>query len=560
MSYSIARQRPDPDDEENFISLPVIQFGTEYDPQYGIPYPVVRLSTDGSPQHHRSLSDGDHSSTDSDPEQPNDVSRGEEMARTNAMENHLLPSSDKHLVTWSGPDDPANPLNWSRRKKWVSTLLVSCFTFISPVSSTMVAPALSTMAQEFGIRSEIEQYLLMSIFLLAYALGPFVIGPLSEMYGRVAVLQSANLLYLVFNTVCGFSRSREQMLAFRFLSGLGGSAPQAIGGGVLSDCWRKEERGAATALYSLMPFIGPAVGPIAGGYLTQYLSWRWIFWIVSMADALVQLCAFLFLSETYAPKILAVKKRKMQKVTGNQLLHTEYDSPDRSFGQVLCKNLIRPFRMLFTQPAIQALSLYRGYQYGLMYLVLASFPMVWEGVYSQEKGVASLNYLSLGVGFVIGLQFCGRVIDIVYIRLQKRYNHSGRPEFRIPLMLPGGLLVPVGLFLYGWSAEYKTHWIIPNIGAGIFAIGLIISFQCAQTYVVDAYTRYAASASGAAAFVRTLAGFAFPLFAESLYRRLGLGWGNSLLAFVSLGLGVVAPLLLWYHGEWLRAKSPYCAG
>lgn len=127
-------------------------------------------------------------------------------------------------------------------------------------------------------------------------------------------------------------------------------------------------------------------------------------------------------------------------------------------------------------------------------------------------------------------------------------------------MLPGGLLVPVGLFLYGWSAQHHTHWIVPNIGAAIFAIGLIISFQCAQTYVVDAYTRYAASASGAAAFVRTLAGFAFPLFAESLYQALGLGWGNSLLGFVSLGLGIVAPLLLWYYGEWLRAKSPYCAG
>ncbi|GAB1211529.1 hypothetical protein ATERTT37_000652 [Aspergillus terreus] len=375
------------------------------------------------------------------------------------------------------------------------------------------------MAQEFGIKSDIEQYLLMSIFLLAYALGPFIIAPLSEMYGRVVVLQSTNMFYLVFNTVCGFATSREQMLAFRFLSGFG-----------------------------------------AGGYLTQYLSWRWIFWIVSMADALVQLLAFLFLRETYAPTILATKKRNLQKETGNRQLHTEYDRPDRTFGQVLRKNLVRPFRMLLTQPAIQALSLYRGYQYGLMYLVLASYPLVWEGVYNQAKGPASLNYISLGVGFVIGLQFCGRVIDIVYIRLQRRYDHPGRPEFRIPLMLPGGLLVPAGLFLYGWSAAYRTHWIVPNIGAAVFAIGLIISFQCAQTYVVDAYTRYAASASGAAAFVRTLAGFAFPLFAESLYRALGLGWGNSLLAFVSLGLGIVAPLLLWYRGEWLRAKSPYCAG
>ena len=92
----------------------------------------------------------------------------------------------------------------------------------------MVAPALKEIADDFNIESEIQEYLVMSIFLLAYALGPFILAPLSEMYGRVVVLQSANMVYLIFNTVCGFSTSREQMLAFRFLSGLGGAAPQAV--------------------------------------------------------------------------------------------------------------------------------------------------------------------------------------------------------------------------------------------------------------------------------------------------------------------------------------------
>lgn len=92
----------------------------------------------------------------------------------------------------------------------------------------MVAPALDTIAGEFHIKSGIEQYLVMSIFLLAYAVGPFVLAPLSEIYGRVSVLQIANLVYLIFNTVCGFANSKQQMLAFRFLSGLGASAPQAV--------------------------------------------------------------------------------------------------------------------------------------------------------------------------------------------------------------------------------------------------------------------------------------------------------------------------------------------
>jgi MFS family permease len=92
----------------------------------------------------------------------------------------------------------------------------------------MVAPALDTIATEFKITTGFEKALVMSIFLLAYAIGPFLLGPLSEIFGRVVVLQSANMVFLLFNTVCGFAKSKEQMMAFRFLSGLGGSAPQAV--------------------------------------------------------------------------------------------------------------------------------------------------------------------------------------------------------------------------------------------------------------------------------------------------------------------------------------------
>ncbi|OJD19133.1 hypothetical protein AJ78_00919 [Emergomyces pasteurianus Ep9510] len=467
---------------------------------------------------------------------------------------------DPNLVTWSGPEDPENPLNWSRPAKWASVLIVSFFSFISPVSSTMIAPALATIAKEFNITSSMEQALVMSIFLLAFAAGPFVLGPLSEIFGRVVVLQLANLLFLVFNTACGFAQTKQQILVFRFLSGLGGSAPQTLGGGVISDCWRAEERGKSIAIYSLAPFIGPAIGPIAGGFIAEHTTWRWIFWSVSIVDVGVQVVAFLFLKETYAPKILAKKAKKLRKCTGNNALRTKWEMENRSFWKLLRKSLVRPFIMLGTQPTIQALALYRAYLYGLMYLVLSSFPLVWNGVYKQATDIASLNYLSLGVGFVLGLQICAPIMDRIYIRIKAHYNHPGRPEFRIPLMLPGGLLVPIGLMTYGWTAQSHIHWIIPNIASAIFATGVIIGFQCAQAYIVDAYSKYAASATGAAAFLRTMAGFSFPLFASSLYARLGLGWGNALLAIISGVMGIVAPILLWRYGEFLRGKSTYCAG
>ena len=122
-------------------------------------------------------------------------------------------------------------------RKWAATIIVSSFTLISPVSSSMVAPALTSISKDFGITNEVESQLVLSIFILAYAIGPLFLGPLSEIYGRVPVLQLSNLVYLIFNLACGASRNKGQMIAFRFLSGLGGSAPLAVNLLVL-DCSR----------------------------------------------------------------------------------------------------------------------------------------------------------------------------------------------------------------------------------------------------------------------------------------------------------------------------------
>ena len=424
----------------------------------------------------------------------------------------------------------------------------------------MQAPALASMAKQLNVTTKIETNMILSIFVLAFAVGPLICGPLSEVYGRTVVLQLANLVYLAFNTGCGFATSKGQVLAFRFLSGLGGGAPLALGGGLLSDCWRAEERGKAVSIYSLAPLLGPAVGPIAGGFIVEKTTWRWVFWSSSIVGAAIQVMGFFYLRETYPPKILGDKAKRLRKETGNDDLHTEFDSPDRALGRMLATSLLRPFRLLGTQPIVQVVALYMAYLYGTMYLVLSTFPVIWSDSYHESIGIGGLNYISLGVGFFLGAQICSPLNDRIYRRLKKTNNNEGRPEFRVPLMIPGACLVPIGLFIYGWTAYYRTHWMGPNMGAAIYAAGTIIGFQCLQTYVVDGYQRFAASAVGAASTLRSLAGFGFPLFAPYMYNKLGLGWGNSLLGFLAVGLGIPAPLLLWRYGQALRARSKFAAG
>ena len=164
------------------------------------------------------------------------------------------------------------------------------------------------------------------------------------------------------------------------MSGLGGSAPLAIGGGVLSDCWKPEERGKAISIYSLMPLLGPAIGPIAGGFISQNTTWRWTFWATTIADAAIQLFGLFFLQETYPPTILKKKAHRLRKETGDMALHTEFERSDRTLGQILAVSLVRPFRLLGTQPIVQVLACYMAYLYGLMYLMMVIVPLSFVSV------------------------------------------------------------------------------------------------------------------------------------------------------------------------------------
>ncbi|THX18413.1 MFS multidrug transporter [Aureobasidium pullulans] len=411
----------------------------------------------------------------------------EKVQRQPHLASSMSDEQDTNLVTWDGPEDPANPKNWTSNRKWAALLIVSMFNFISPVASAMIAPALTSLAQDLNIESSLEKSSSLSIFVLGYAIGPLFLGPLSELYGRTSVLQLANLEFLLFNLVAGFAKTKAQLIVFRFLAGLGGSAPQGVGGGVLSDLFTADERGRALSMYSLAPLLGPAIGPIAGGFIVEYLNWRWTFYVSSMADVAVLILGLAFLRESYGPILLNRKKKRLIQQTGNVKLHTEFDDSERGTAKTICTALIRPFRLLFTQPIIQLLAVYLAYLYGIMYLVLSSFSLLWTSgkYYSQPVGTSSLHYIAMACGLLIGAYICAPGQDKIYARFKHRNDGVGRPEFRVPLMIPSAFVVPVGLFIYGWTAEYRTFWIGPDIGVAIYSLGTMSSTHMPGTLPPD---------------------------------------------------------------------------
>lgn len=259
--------------------------------------------------------------------------------------------SDPNLVTWAGPEDPENPKNWPTSRKWTTLLPMSLFNFLSSMSSATMAPALNTIQQDLHFESTLLVILSLSIFLLGTAVIPLVTAPLSEIFGRSIVLQLANLFYIIFNTLCGAAKTQNQLIVFRFFAGLGGAGPFAIGSGINADLFRPHERGQAIAVYTLAPLVGVVVGSIAGGFLVQYTSWRWCFYVVSIAGGAVQVFGFPFFRETYAPVLLQRRYKRLRKSTQDPDLYTQHDSV--ALPQLLRTSLIRPFKLLGTQPIVQ---------------------------------------------------------------------------------------------------------------------------------------------------------------------------------------------------------------
>jgi hypothetical protein len=183
----------------------------------------------------------------------------------------------------------------------------------------------------------------------------------------------------------------------------------------------------------------------------------------------------LFMRESYAYVILQWKTNRLRKETGNPHLRSALDT-GRNPKELFKFSIVRPIKMLFLSPIVFLMSLYMAIIYGYLYLMFTTFPQVFEIQYGFSNGSVGLTYLGTGIGSFFGLVFCGAVSDRLVATLIKRNGGTAKPEYRLPAMFIGALIVPIGLFLYGWTADKKVHWILPIIGTGFLGAGMFTIF------------------------------------------------------------------------------------
>lgn len=254
--------------------------------------------------------------------------------------------------------------------------------------------------------------------------------------------------------------------------------------------------------------------------------------------------------------LLERKAAQLRKDTGNPSYRSKFQT-DETPKQIFKHALVRPLKMLFLSPIINLMCMYIAIAYGIMYILFTTFTFVFEDQYGFDTSSAGLTFIGSGVGSLLGLFAVGSLSD----RILKRKIAAGieiRPEDRLPLVLtiPAGLSLPIGLFIYGWTADKQVHWIAPMIGTCITGFGMICILICIQTYLVDAFTQHAASVNAANAVLRSLLGALLPLCGLDMYDALGLGWGNTFLGFLALILAP-APWLFYFYGERIRTNPKW---
>ncbi|GMG40288.1 unnamed protein product [Ambrosiozyma monospora] len=213
--------------------------------------------------------------------------------------------------------------------------------------------------------------------------------------------------------------------------------------------------------------------------------------------------------------------------------------------------------MLFTEPILFTVSLYNAFIYGMLYLFLTAYPIVFQLGYKMAPGVAELPFFAMIIG-----QFFGGAVCIYY---EKEYNrqlalNNGKvvPEARLPPMIIGGIAFPIGLLWFCWSGYYhdKVHWMCPVASGVVTGFGVILMFIPSFNYIIDSYLVFAASAIAGMTFLRAGFGGAFPLFAEFMFDAMHVNWAGLLLGLFGFLL-VLFPIAFLRYGKQLRQKSKF---
>ncbi|KAI0160948.1 MFS general substrate transporter [Hypoxylon sp. FL1284] len=463
----------------------------------------------------------------------------------------------KDIIDFDADGDAENPLEWPVAYKWGIVSLLAFMAFTVTFTCMSVVPVASRIVDDLdhGHASKSASVLLVTIWELGEAAGPLLIAPLSEVFGRYPVMNVANVLFIAATVLAALSQSTTLFIVARTLTGLA-VASNVLNPAIVGDLFESEQRGSAMSYIQLAPLIGGAIGPAISGAIAETLGWRQTLWISALLAAACEVTFLTCFRETYKVAILRRKAARLRRETGNPELRTAFDTEDGSSASKLLRAMIRPFTVLAGSGVLQALSAFGAVVFTYFYILVTTLPDILQTIYGLSAAESGSALISFSIGSTVSVVICNVTLDRIYVKLRDSHQGVGQPEYRLPLVIIGGVTLPLVAVWYGWAAQAKLPVGALLVAVVMLGVTLMLGFLPLFAYVVDAFGIYSASAMTAVIVARCLAGTFLPLTTGPLVDRFGYGIGFSVFGVASLLFCPIPVLVLRYGYRW-RQRSKY---
>lgn len=410
----------------------------------------------------------------------------------------------------------------------------------------------------FGVSQSVSS-LGLGLYVIGYGIGPLFLSPISEIpaVGRNPPYMVSFLLFVIISVPTAIVNNVSGFMVLRFLQGIFGSPCIATTGASLGDITNLFHLPYLMMGWAMAGFVGPTLGPIIAGFSVVAEDWHWSMWELLWASGPSFVMFLLFLPETSTPTILYRRAQRLRKLTGNKSLKSESEISQSQFSpsQMTYDALVIPWKINALDPAILFTSVYTGLVYSIFYSFFEVFPLVYVDIYGMNLGQMGLVFLAVTIGVAIAGIFLFSFLHF-YVNPRMRIKGYEGPEQRLLPAVAGSFIIPIGLFLFGWTSRTSIHWIVPAIGAGLVSAGMISIMNNILLYVALAYPRYSATLFAGNDVVRSTIAFAGIVWTGPLFQGLGIGRGCSLLGGLTIGC-IVGILILYFFGANLRARSKF---
>ncbi|CAO1619378.1 unnamed protein product [Sympodiomycopsis kandeliae] len=447
-------------------------------------------------------------------------------------------------------------------KKWAVLTVIFWVQVSMNFNTSLYSNGLNGISEEFGVSLQAARCGAM-IFLVLYAFGCELWAPWSEEFGRKPILQLSLFLVNIWQLPVALAPNFATILVGRALGGLS-SAGGSVTLGMIADMFEADVQQYAVAYVVFSSVGGSVLGPIAGGFLEQYVpEWRWTIWVQLIFGGVVQIAHLLFVPETRATVLMdrIAKKRRSQ---GEDVWGPDEVTPysERFSAKEIIHTWLRPFKMFLTEPIVLVLSLLSGFSDALIFMFIQSFSLVYKqwGFNALDIG---LSFIAIGIGYVIAwISFFPAIKRNIKERRENPDDERAQYESRLWWLLWTAPCLPIGLIGFAWtSGGPPIHWIGSMIFTAIVGIANYAIYMATIDYMICAYGPYSASATGGNGWARDFLAGVLTLPATPFFENIGspdrhLQYASTILFCISFVL-VAAVYVIYFYGPTLRHNSKF---